>query len=123
MRPGCFWLKVVSFNSAVLWVSELCHKESLHRKVSEEVLAFLNAEGLYCVVWQESQDLAKAIQENLRRHGDKEGFSTDPEDCLAYKFYRYVRIHGCSPLYIMESFFLMKELYKFDACLVNAVFS
>jgi len=35
--------------------------------------------------------LAKAVKEQERRKGEKEGFSAAPGDCLAYKHYRDVR--------------------------------
>ena len=35
--------------------------------------------------------MARAVREQERRGGAKEGFSTAPGDCLAYKHYRDVR--------------------------------
>jgi len=40
---------------------------------------------------QEAAVLAKAVKEQERRKGEKEGFSAAPGDCLAYKHYRDVR--------------------------------
>ena len=42
---------------------------------------------------QEASILARAVKEQERREGEKEGFSAHPADCLAYKFYRDVRRH------------------------------
>ena len=41
--------------------------------------------------WQESTVLARAVKEQERREGHKEGFTPSPGDCLAYKYYRDVR--------------------------------
>ena len=40
------------------------------------------------VLSQEAQVLARAVKEQERRQGHKEGFSSLPADCLAYKYYR-----------------------------------
>lgn len=45
--------------------------------------------------------LARAVKEQERRKGEKEGFSAAPGDCLAYKHYRDVcpcrRLLTCAP--------------------------
>ena len=42
-----------------------------------------------CAV-QEVSVLARAAKEQERRQGDKEGFTSSPGDCLAYKYHRDV---------------------------------
>ena len=37
--------------------------------------------------------LARAVKEQERRKGERDGFSSAPGDCLAYKHYRDVRAH------------------------------
>lgn len=37
---------------------------------------------------KESETLAKAVKEQERRKGEREGFSDSPADCLAFKYYR-----------------------------------
>ena len=44
---------------------------------------------------QESAVLERAVKEQERRQGHKEGFSESPGDCLAYKYYRDVGL-GCA---------------------------
>ena len=41
---------------------------------------------------QECELLARAVKEQERRSGEKEGFTASPADCLAYKYYRDVRL-------------------------------
>lgn len=41
---------------------------------------------------QESGVLARAVKEQERREGEKEGFTSSPADSLAFKYYRDVRL-------------------------------
>ncbi len=44
------------------------------------------------VAVQEATVLSRAVKEHERRRGEKEGFSKAPGDCLAFKYYRDVRL-------------------------------
>lgn len=54
------------------------------------VLQFCPAMMLCLQILQESAILERAVKEQERREGDKEGFTNSPGDCLAFKYYRDV---------------------------------
>ncbi|GMH35219.1 hypothetical protein BSKO_03087 [Bryopsis sp. KO-2023] len=99
-------------NQNVMSVAANVYASVAKSKDSEEVLDFFDNEGGQYLLYElrflsgeprvsaaryiarnnlsqeEALELARAIKEHIRRQGKKEGFSSDPEDCLAYKHYR-----------------------------------
>ena len=60
---------------------------------------------------QEAGVLARAVKEQERRKGEKEGFSAAPGDCLAYKHYRDVRLApALLPLLDLRTWAMAREL-------------
>ena len=58
--------------------------------------------------------LERAVKEQERREGHKEGFSTSPADCLAYKYYRDVSLPSVVARNIPDSLFpILAPLFTF----------